>query len=77
MKYYILLPGDLESKLSDANLIGESSFDTFWSGGGLKVLMTILDKRPEMLPTVSIVTDKNKIITIEQFLSDIHNLNIR
>lgn len=77
MKYYILLPGDLESKLSDANLIGESSFNNFWSGGGLKVLMTILDRRPEMLPTVSIVTDQNKIITIEQFLSDISNLNIR
>jgi hypothetical protein len=77
MKYYIILPGDLESKLSDANLIGESSFNNFWSGGGLKVLMNILDKRPEMIPTVSIVTDQNKIISIEQFLTDIRNLNIR
>jgi len=77
MQYYILMPGDKETELSDANLLGESSFDTFWGGGGLKVLMKLVDRQPEMLPSVTIKTDTNKSITIEQFLTEIKGLKIR
>lgn len=77
MQYYLLMPGDKETELSDANLLGESSFDNFWSGQGLKVLMKLVDKQPELLESVTIKTDKNKTITVAEFLYDIRNLNVR
>lgn len=77
MQYYLLMPGDKESELSDANLLGESSFDNFWSGQGLKVLMKLVDKQPDLLESVTIKTDKNKTITVAEFLYDIRNLNVR
>lgn len=77
MQYYLLMPGDNEKELSDANLLGESSFDTFWSGQGLKVLMKLVDSKPELLENVTIKTDQNKSITVAQFLDDIRKLNVR
>lgn len=77
MQYYLLMPGDSEKELSDANLLGESSFDTFWSGQGLKVLMRLVDSKPELLESVTIKTDQNKSITVAQFLDDIRKLNVR
>lgn len=76
MQYYILMPNDRETELSDANLLGESSFETFWAGGGLKVLMKLVDKQPEMLPSVTIKTDTGKTISIDEFLTDIGKLKI-
>lgn len=77
MQYYLLMPGDRESELSDANLLGESSFDNFWSGQGLKILMKLVDKQPELLESITIKTDKNKCITVAEFLSDIGKLKVR
>lgn len=77
MQYYLLMPGDKEFELSDANYLGESSFDTFWSGGGLKVLMSLVDKQPELLPSVTIKTDTGKNLTIDQFLTNLQGLKIR
>jgi hypothetical protein len=71
------MPGDSESELSDANLLGDASFNTFWGGSGLKVLMTMVDKQPEMLPNVTIKTDTNKTLTIDQFLTEISKLKVR
>ena len=77
MQYYILMPGDKESELSDANLLGESSFGTFWSGQGLKVLMLMVDKRPELLESIIIKTDQNKTVTVAEFLFDIKDLIVQ
>lgn len=77
MQYYILMPNDKESELSDANLLGESSFDTFWGGGGLKILMSLVDKRPEVLPSITIKTDSGKNLSIDQFLTELQGLKIR
>jgi len=71
------MPGDKESELSDANLLGESSFDVFWGGSGLQVLMSLVHSQPEILPQVTIKTDTNKHITIEQFLTEISKLKVR
>lgn len=76
MQYYLLMPGDRESELSDVNLIGESSFTNFWSGSGLKILMSLVDKQPELLPSITIKTDTNRTLTIEQFLTEISKLKI-
>lgn len=77
MQYYILMPGDKESELSDANLLGDASFGTFWAGSGLKVLMSLVDKNPDMLPNIKIKTDVNKSLTIDEFLTEISRLKIR
>ena len=77
MHYYILMPGDKESELSDVNSLGEASFDVFWAERGLKILMDVVEQTPELLPIVTIITDKGKKLTVEQFLTEIQSLKIR
>jgi hypothetical protein len=75
--YYILLPGDTEKDcIKDTNLLGESSFKTFYAGLGLKALMKMVDRSPELLPSVTIKTDMGKSLTVEQFLTDIQTLKV-
>lgn len=71
------MPGDKESELSDANNLGESSFDVFWAGRGLKVLMKVVEKEPDLLEEITILTDKGKELTIADFLFEIRDLKIR
>jgi len=79
MTYYIMLPGDSEKEVYfDSNLLGENTgFGVFWAGSGLKVLMEMVDKNPDMLPDVSIKTDKGKTLSVEEFLTQIKGLKIR
>lgn len=78
MQYYLILPGDTEGdSLNEANLLGEQSFGVLWAGYGLKVLMTMVDKQPELLPHVNIKGEDGKNYTIEQFLDTVRNLKIR
>ena len=47
MMFYLLMPGDTEQDvLNEANLLGESSFGTFWAGSGLTTLMKLVDSHP-------------------------------
>lgn len=79
MTYYIMLPGDSEKEVYfDSNLLGENTgFGVFWAGSGLKVLMEMVDKNPDMLPDVSIKTDKGKTLSVEEFLAQIKGLKVR
>ena len=79
MTYYIMLPGDSEKEVYfDSNLLGENTgFGVFWAGSGLKVLMEMVDKNPDMLPDVSIRTDKGKTLSVEEFLTQIKGLKVR
>jgi hypothetical protein len=78
MQYYILLPGDTEQDCDyDSNLLGESSFNTFYAGQGLVALMTMVDRSPELLKDVRIKTDKNQTLTVEQFLTEIQPLKVK
>ena len=77
MQYFILMPGDTEADcVNETNLLGESSFEKFYSGSGLKVLMKIVNNRPELLPSITIKTDKGKTLSIEEFLTDIKSLKV-
>ena len=73
------MPGDKEEDtLNEANLLGESSFGTFWAGTALTTLMTVVDKDPELLPMMKIRTDMSaRIFSIEEFLTVIQKLKIR
>ena len=79
MRYHILLPGDKEEDAYlDSNLLGENTgFGVFWAGAGLKILMSMVDKQPEVLPDVKIKTDKGKTLTVEEFLTQIKGLKVR
>lgn len=71
------MPGDREETLSEANLLGESSFGNFWAGSGLKTLMRMVDEnREDMLQVVQIKTDTGYDISIESFLDAIAHLKI-
>ena len=77
MQYFILLPGDTEKDAAlDTNLLGEASFKTFYAGLGLKALMKMVDPRPELLTSVTIKTDKNETLTVEEFLTRIQPLKV-
>jgi len=78
MQYYILLPGDTEKDaMLDTNLLGESSFGTFYAGMGLKALMKMVDRKPDMLKDVTIKTDTNQTLSVEGFLTQIQNLKVK
>jgi len=79
MQYFLLMPGDAEEDmLNEANLIGEESFGTFWAGTGLKTLMSVVDKQPELLTLITIRSDMSKkVYSIEEFLTNIQKLKVR
>jgi hypothetical protein len=77
MQYYILLPGDTEQDaMLETNLLGESSFKTFYAGRGLTALMKMIDSRPDMLDHINIRTDKSEYLTVEEFLTRLQPLKI-
>lgn len=77
MQYFILLPGDTEKDtVLDSNLLGESSFKSFYSGAGLRALMNIVDRNPEVLPDVRILTDTGVKLTVEEFLNELKGMRV-
>lgn len=76
--YYILLPGDTEESITDANILGEeSTHNNFWPGDGLIALNNIIDRRPDMLDQITVIRSDRKIITIDKFLDSIKKFNIK
>lgn len=76
-QYFILLPGDTEADtFLETHLIGESSFSSFYSGTGFKVLKKIIDTKPELIPEVRIISDENKRFTVEEFLELVKTMRI-
>ena len=65
MQYFILHKDQPDGHL----LIGEDNgFGVFWADQGLKALMDVVDKRPELLEYTKIKTDKNETISVSDFL---------
>jgi hypothetical protein len=78
MQYYILMPGDTERDASnETNLLGDASFDIFWAGTGLKILMNIVNTEPELLTQCTIMGDNGKKYTVTEFLDNINKLKVR
>jgi len=77
MKYYIRLSGDSDASISTTNnVLGESSFSTFYTENGYRALRNIVMNYPEVLEDVKIFDDTNKQYTIEEFFDSIKKLNI-
>ena len=51
MMYYILFNENTED-LWDQNTLGEESFGTFYTGLGFVALNNIIQREPELLPTI-------------------------
>lgn len=77
MQYYLLAPGDTEQDaMNEANLLGEASFNNFWGGAALQVLMGLVEAEPEVLEILKIVNEKGKTMTIAEFLEQIQPLKV-
>ena len=79
MQYFILLPGDTEADcIKDTNILGESNgFGTFYASAGLKALNVITNKRPDLLESITIIDERKKRLTVEQFIDIISKRKVR
>jgi hypothetical protein len=77
MQYFILLSADSDKDcFQETNLLGETSRNSFYAGTGFRVLNTILNKHPDVVSDIRIITDTGRKHTIEEFLDIISPLKI-
>lgn len=77
MRYYITLPGDDPKAIrTPINVLGESSFNTFYTDLGFKALTNIISKYPEVLPYTKIFDDYKNEYSVEEFLDCIKDFKI-
>lgn len=79
MIYYLMLPGDTEADcVNDTNILGEDNgFGVFWANSGLKALDKITSTRPDLIEHVTIINERKKKFTVEQFIDAISKLKVR
>lgn len=67
MTYYLLLNGDSEKdSIYETNVLGEESFDTFYPSVGFMMLHRIVNQKPELLETLTILDEKKKNYSITE-----------
>jgi hypothetical protein len=77
MRYYILLPDDVDGEEEySTNILGESSFKNFWAEAGFEIFERMVHKYPDTLESITIKDEKGKEYTPEQFLNAISKLKI-
>ena len=75
MMYYILFNENTED-LWDQNTLGEESFGTFYTGLGFVALNNIIQREPELLPTIKIKEEKGKSYSLTEFLDKVEKWKI-
>jgi|TARA_B100001094_G_scaffold61282_1_gene56959 hypothetical protein len=68
MTYYILLGNDSVEDIWDENILGEESFETFYTGNGFKALNNIVIRQPDLLETVTIIDEQKRTYEVSEFL---------
>ena len=77
MTYFIKLEDDTNEELMfDSNILGNESFGTFYAERGMRSLMSILEKYPEVVGTTTIITDTGKELSITEFIYKIGKLKV-
>ena len=76
MMYYILFNENTED-LWDQNTLGEESFGTFYTGLGFVALNNIIQREPELLPTIKIKDEKGKSYSLTEFLDKVEKWKIK
>jgi hypothetical protein len=74
--YYILFNENTED-LWDQNTLGEESFGTFYTGLGFVALNNIIQREPELLPTIKIKDEKGKSYSLTEFLDKVEKWKIK
>ena len=69
MTYYILMDMDTADDIWDDNILGEESFDTFYTGQGFQAFKNMIIKEPEALESIAIIDEKKNPYTVEEFLN--------
>ena len=78
MQFFILPTGFKQHDLMNENhLLGEQSFKVFWAGTGFERFRRIIKEAPDVLEHIEIMDDKGNFYTVEEFLDEIKNLQIR
>ena len=78
MQFFILPPGYKQHDLMNENyLLGEQSFKVFWAGTGFERLQRIIKESPDDLEHIVIASDTGIYYSVEEFLDEIKNLQIR
>ena len=75
MMYYILFNENTED-LWDQNTLGEESFGTFYTGLCFVALNNIIQREPELLPTIKIKDEKGKSYSLTEFLDKVEKWKI-
>ena len=75
MMYYILFNENTED-LWDQNTLGEEPFGTFYTGLGFVALNNIIQREPELLPTIKIKDEKGKSYSLTEFLDKVEKWKI-
>ena len=75
MMYYILFNENTED-LWDQNTLGEESIGTFYTGLGFVALNNIIQREPELLPTIKIKDEKGKSYSLTEFLDKVEKWKI-
>ena len=68
MTYYILIGNDSVEDIWDENILGEESFETFYTGNGFKALNNIVIRQPDLLETVTIIDEQKRTYEVSEFL---------
>lgn len=78
MIYYIFLKDDDQDvdSITANNHLGEVSFDRFITDEGYNLFSYIVNKKPEMLDTITIRDSNSGFLTPEQFLDKISKLKV-
>lgn len=80
MTYYLLIPerlAEAENNLHTSRYeLGEESFGTFYPGQGFHLFEDLADRAPELLEDVTIRTDQDEALTIEEFLEKLEELTV-
>jgi hypothetical protein len=79
MRYYILYPNDTkEDAIKDDRQLGEDNgFGVFWAADGFRIFKKIIDTGHDDINHISIVTERGKYLTAEEFLDTISKLKVR
>ena len=78
MTYYLLLKGDSEKDtMFETNVLGEESFGTFYTSVGFMILKRIINNKPEIMDTITILDKRKNSYTVEQFVSKIEKWKLK
>ena len=60
----------------DSNILGTESFGTFYAERGMRSLMSILEKYPEVIESTKIITETGTELSITEFIDKLGKFKV-